>query len=198
MLGFNRALPQRFWLDAAPAQELGAAAFGVDLYRANDVYQQNERAGKYGVLISALVFLALFLFETIARVSLHPIQYAFIGLALALFYLLLIAFSEHIGFTPAYLAAACAATLLVAGYARAALGSTRRAALLGALQGGAYAVFYVLVQSDDYALLLGASTLFAVLAIAMYLTRRVDWYGLATPWSETVPLTAGAMPPRRS
>jgi len=179
VLGFNRSLPQRFWLDASPARELEASAFGVKLYRANDIYQQNARAGKYGVLISALVFLALFLFETIARLSLHPIQYGFIGLALALFYLLLIAFSEHFGFTGAYLVASVSATLLVTGYARAALGSTARAMLLGALQAGAYAVFYVLVQSDDYALVLGATTLFGVLAIAMYLTRRVDWYALS-------------------
>ena len=101
-------------------------------------------------------------------------------LTLALFYLVLIAFSEHVGFTPAYVGAAVAATLLVGGYARAALGSTKRALLLGLLQAGAYGMFYLLVQSDDYALVLGASTLFLVLGIAMYLTRRVDWYALAS------------------
>lgn len=175
VLGFNRSIPQRFWLDSAPVQVLRSSAFGVNLYQSNDVYQQNERAGKYDLMICALVFLALFLFETIGGMSLHPIQYGFVGLALALFYLLLIAFSEHLGFDRAYAYAATAAVLMVGGYARAVLASSRRALLLAAMQAGAYGVFYLLVKSEDYALLLGACALTLVLAAAMYLTRRVNW-----------------------
>ena len=155
-----------------------APSFGVDLFQPADVYQQNERSGKYGVLVLALMFMALFLFEIIGGVALHAIQYLLVGLALATFYLLLLALSEHVGFAPAYGLAALASVLVVSGYARAVLRSLRRAALLGALQAGAYAVFFVLVRSEDYALLLGAITLFTVLALIMYLTRNTDWFAL--------------------
>jgi inner membrane protein len=127
----------------------------------------------------ALVFCALFLFEMLAALALHPIQYGLFGLALALFYLLLLALSEHVGFNRAYAVAAIAAVALVAGYARAVLGSTSRAGLLGAMQLASYGVFFVLVKSEDYSLLLGAATLFAVLAAVMFLTRRMDWSAIA-------------------
>jgi inner membrane protein len=173
VLELNRDYGQSFGLhDAGSVIESG---FGVELYTPADVYQQNERSGKYGILMVALVFVALFLFEIIAGVTLHPVQYLLIGLALALFYLLLLALSEHFGFAVAYLVAAGAAVALVATYARAVLGSWRRAGAVAALQASAYGVFFVLVRSEDHALLLGATTLFAALALLMYLTRRFDW-----------------------
>jgi inner membrane protein len=173
VLELNRDYGQSFGLhDSGSVLESG---FGVELYTPADVYQQNERSGKYGILMVALVFVALFLFETIAGVTLHPVQYLLIGLALALFYLLLLALSEHVGFTTAYFVAAVAAVALVAAYARAVLGTWRRATAVAALQAGAYGVFFVLVRSEDHALLLGATTLFAALALLMYLTRKFDW-----------------------
>jgi inner membrane protein len=196
VLEFNRDVPQTFALDGATlaaadrfAPPIGAATastielpgFGVDLYQPADVYQQNERSGKYGIVVLALMFAALFLFEIIGGVALHPIQYLLVGLALATFYLLLLALSEHAGFAPAYGLAALVSVGVVAGYARAVLRTARRAALLGALQTGAYAVFFVLVRSEEYALLLGALALFAVLALIMYLTRNLDWFTLGRP-----------------
>ena len=180
MLELNRDYGQSFVLGEVPAHALLGSAFGVELYTPADVYQQNERSGKYGILMIALVFVALFLFENIARVTLHPVQYLLIGLALALFYLLLLALSEHLGFAIAYLIAAVAAIALVAGYARAVLSSWRRAAAVALLQGAAYGVFFVLVRSEDVALLLGSLTLFAALALVMYLTRRMDWSAVAS------------------
>jgi inner membrane protein len=179
VLEFNRAYPQTFAIDSVGQNEISASAFGLTLYQPAGLYQQNERSGKYGLLMIALVFCALFLFEVLERLALHPIQYGLFGLALALFYLLLLALSEHVGFKRAYALAAVGAVALVGGYARAVLGSTRRAALLGAMQLACYGVFFVLVKSEDYSLLLGAATLFAVLALVMFLTRKMDWTRLA-------------------
>ena len=97
------------------------SAFGVTLYQPASIYQQNERAGKYGVLFIALTFVAFFLFEVLKKLRVHPVQYLLIGVALCTFYLLLLALSEQIGFGPAYAAAAAAVALLVGGYAAAVL-----------------------------------------------------------------------------
>lgn len=153
------------------------AAFGVSFFDAQSVYRQNDRSTKYGLLVVALIFSALFLFEVVVGVRMHPVQYVLVGLALATFYVLLLAVSEHLGFGAAYLVASLVAVALVTAYASTSLRSPRRGFAVGALQAGAYGVFYILVANETYALLLGACTLFVVIAVAMYLTRRVDWYG---------------------
>lgn len=172
---YSRAVPQAGL--ASAYGEVAASAFGVSFFDAASVYRLNDRAAKYGLLVIALIFTALFLFEVLSGLRVHAVQYVLVGLALATFYLLLLAASEHLGFGLAYLAAALAAVTIVGGYAAASLRGWRRGAAVGALQGAAYGVFYVLVANDTYALLLGALTLFAAVAVAMYLTRRVDWYG---------------------
>jgi inner membrane protein len=178
VLELSRDFAQTGALTSFDSSALEPAAFGVALYQPVDLYQQNERSGKYGVLVIALLFIALFLFEILSGVPLHPLQYVLIGLALATFYLLLLALSEHIGFGWAYLVAASAAVILIGAYATAALQSRRRALALAGLQAAAYGVFYALVRSEDYALLMGASVLFAAIAAVMWLTRRTDWYAL--------------------
>jgi inner membrane protein len=175
---FSRDFAQQGALADYDATLLDASAFGVRLYQSAGIYQQNERSAKYGVLMVALLFVALFLFEILAGLRLHPLQYLLVGLALATFYLLLLALSEHIGFAPAYGAAALAAVALVAVYAAAVLASRRRALLLALLQAAAYGVFYVLVRNEDHALLMGAIVLFAALATVMWLTRRTNWHAL--------------------
>lgn len=175
VLELNRDYGQAWRFNDVAETTLSSSGFGVELYLPADVYLQNERSGKYGILMVALVFVALFLFEVIAGAALHPVQYLLIGLALALFYLLLLALSEHLGFAPAYVVAATAAVLLVGMYARAVLGSWQRAIAVAALQGAAYGTFFVLVRSEDHALLLGATTLFVALALVMFLTRKFDW-----------------------
>jgi inner membrane protein len=179
VLELNRELPQWWVAEETPDHTVTSSAFGVNLFQPANVYQQNERSGKYGILVVALLFVAMFLFEMIGGVQLHPIQYLFIGLALAVFYLLLLALSEHVGFSWAYLIAATAAVAVVAGYLRAVMRSRQRALLVAAMQAGAYAVFFVLVRSEDYALLLGATVLFVALALVMYLTRHVEWQNMA-------------------
>ncbi|MBL8296839.1 MAG: cell envelope integrity protein CreD [Rhodanobacteraceae bacterium] len=177
VLELNRGYGQHWDEADADASRMAASAFGVALYQPASVYQQNERAGKYGVLFIALTFVAFFLFEILKKLRVHPVQYLLIGVALCTFYLLLLALSEQIGFGPAYALAAAAVALLVGGYAAAVL-STRRAGLvLGGSLVVVYGLLYGLVASEQYSLLIGALTLLAVLALMMYLTRRVDWYG---------------------
>ena len=149
---------------------------GVRFVEPVNVYQRSERAVKYGLLFIGLTFGAFFLFETLKRCRMHPLQYAFVGLALALFFLLVISLSEHVAFALAYGAAATACVLLVTVYLRYVLGGWRRALGLGALLALLYGVLYGLLVSEDNSLVLGSVLLFALLAAAMWLTRRVDWY----------------------
>ena len=114
------------------------------------------------------------------RNPLHPLQYLLIGFALSIFYLLLIALSEHISFAVAYVTAAAALVLLIGIYIAGALRSSLRGAVAGVAMSGVYALLYALVLSEDYALLLGAIVLFVALAAVMLVTRRIDWYRLGT------------------
>lgn len=162
----------------------GAPAFldtdlGVRFVQPVDVYSQSERAVKYGFLFVFLTFVAFFLFEVLRRMAIHPIQYALCGAALALFFLLLVSLSEHLPFAAAYLVASGACVGLVAFYVGHVLRSAGRGGLFGGLLGALYSFLYVILQSEDYALLLGALLLFVALGIVMIMTRRVDWYRLS-------------------
>ena len=179
VLDFNRGFGQH-WRDGAQnGDELAAAAFGVNLYQPSNIYQQNERAGKYGILFVALTFVAFFLFEILRKLRVHPVQYLLIGIALTTFYVVLLALSEQIGFGFAYLAAAAAVVVLVGGYAAAVLRARRAGVMLGAILALVYALLYGLVVSEQYSLLMGALALLGVVAALMYLTRKVDWYAYA-------------------
>ena len=139
-------------------------------------YRYVERSIKYGVLFLVLVFTAFFLFEVTAQQKIHPFQYLMVGAALCLFYLLLLSVSEFIGFSWAYLMAALASTALITWYCRFFLGGGVRTFLIGAGLGGIYLFLCITLRQQDYALLMGAIALFVVLAIVMYVTRKVDWY----------------------
>ncbi len=125
-----------------------------------------------------LTFLTLFIWEQLIRRPIHPIQYALMGLALSVFFLLLLALAEHIGFRLAYLLAALALCTLLSMYLAGALGSSRSGVAAGGLFALLYGLLYLLVTSDDYALLAGSLGLFVVLATAMILTRRTNWYAV--------------------
>jgi inner membrane protein len=143
-----------------------------------DVYSQSERAVKYGILFVFLTFVAFFLFEVLRRMAVHPIQYTLCGAALALFFLLLVSLSEHLPFAIAYIVSSLACVGLLSFYVGHVLRSAMRGLMFGGLLGALYAFLYVILQSEDYALLLGALLLFAALTIVMVMTRRVDWYRL--------------------
>jgi inner membrane protein len=140
---------------------------------------------KYGVLVIAVPLGCFFLFEVLKRLRIHPAQYLLVGLALATFFLLLLSLSEHLPFAAAYAIAATACIALLGFYLGSVLGSARRGVSFATLLTALYGALYGLLISEDNALLLGSLLVFALIAAAMILTRRVDWYGLATRAEET-------------
>lgn len=156
---------------------------GVSFIRPVDIYLQTERAVKYGVLFVGLTFGAFFLFEIFKRLPIHPIQYAFVGLALVIFYLLLISLSEHVTFAAAYFMAGAGCVGLLGFYVSYLLKSVLRSVVFAAMHSSLYGVLYVLLQLEDYALMMGSLFLFTVLALVMGITRKVDWYELGDQFS---------------
>ncbi|MGY3895089.1 cell envelope integrity protein CreD [Aeromonas enterica] len=151
-------------------------AFSVSLVQPVDHYQLNERAAKYALLFIGLTFLSFFMFELLRGLRVHPIQYALVGMGLAIFYLLLLALTEHLGFGWAYLIAALASVTLNGFYLSHVLGGPKQGLGFAALLGLVYAILFGLLQAQEIALLLGALLLFAILALVMVLTRKLDWY----------------------
>ena len=162
---------------------VAGSALGVGLYQAIDVYQRGERAIKYALVFIALTFMTIFAWEHVARMRMHPLQYLLVGLALSIFYLLLIALSEHLAFVHAYWSAAAALVALIGVYLAGALKRRQRGAVAASALGGVYGVLYALVISESYSLLMGAIVLFAALAAVMIVTRNFDWYGNTEPSS---------------
>ncbi|MNU53143.1 Inner membrane protein CreD [compost metagenome] len=150
--------------------------FSVSLVQPVDHYQLNERAAKYALLFIGLTFLSFFMFELLRGLRVHPIQYALVGMGLAIFYLVLLALTEHLGFGWAYLVASLASVSLNGFYLSHVLGGPRQGLGFAALLGLVYAILFGLLQAEEIALLLGALLLFAILALVMVLTRKLDWY----------------------
>lgn len=153
---------------------------GVRFVDPGDQYAQTDRSIKYGLLFIGLTFAAFFLFEVLKRLTIHPLQYGLTGAALVLFYLLLLALSEHLAFGIAYATGAGACVALLTFYVAHVLGGFGRGLSFGALLGCVFGVLYVLISLEDHALLAGSLSLFAALAAAMVLTRKVDWYRLTS------------------
>ena len=169
VLDLNRPFGQA-WRDNA--QDLMSSAFGLALTTPVDHYRKTLRATRYAALVIALTMLAFFLIEMRCRRGAHPFQYFLIGLDLCVFFLLLLALSEHIAFNGAYIAAGIAAVLLAAWYVAAALRSRQLGLITGAVLTGLFGSVYFLLQFEDYALLVGSIGLFAVMVLTMFLTRN--------------------------
>lgn len=152
--------------------------FGVSLVEPVNLYVKSDRAIKYALLFIALTFASFFLFEVLKRLQVHPVQYGLVGLALAFFYLLLLALSEHIAFVAAYAISSFACVVLIGFYVSYVLQSVMRGAAFSLGLGFLYLLLYGLLSAEDYALLMGALLLFVVLGVFMLLTRKVDWYSL--------------------
>jgi inner membrane protein len=152
--------------------------FGVSLIEPINIYSQAERAVKYGLLFVALTFTAFFLFELLKQLPIHPIQYTLVGMALALFFLLLVSLSEHMRFVYAYLIASGACILLIGFYLNYVLRSWKRGFGFGVALTVLYGVLYGLLRSENNALVMGSILLFAVLSSTMIATRKIDWYQL--------------------
>lgn len=156
----------------APANEAR-----VSLIQPVDLYSQVNRSAKYGFLFIGFTFLAFLLFDVIGGVRVSAVEYLLVGAALVLFFVLLLAFAEVIGFTPAYILASAAIAGLNTAYSAAVLKSWRRASFICALLVALYAVLYILLSLEEYSLLIGSLMLFVALAAVMYVTRNLNWGG---------------------
>ena len=156
-----------------------AETFSVDFINPVNIYLLSERAVKYGVLFVVLVFTSFFMFEVLRSLRIHPMQYLLVGLAMAMFFLLIISLSEHMPFLASYVVSGASCAALIGIYLAGVLKQRKPAV---AFSGGIallYAVLYGVLQSEDNALLMGTLVMFIALAAVMVLTRRMDWYGLS-------------------
>jgi inner membrane protein len=165
---------------ASPGKSDTAQAAEISLVQPVDLYSQVNRATKYGFLFIGFTFLALLMFDVIGGVPVSAVEYLLMGVALILFFVLLLAFAEVIGFALAYVVASAAIAGLNTAYSAAVLGSWGRAGFMGALLVVLYAVLYILLSLEAFSLLIGAILLFAALAGVMYATRRIDWGAVGT------------------
>ncbi len=175
VLNLNRAYPQK-WVGSF--YNINMSNFGVDLIVPVDHYKKSERSAKYAIMIIAFTFLIFFFVEVLAKKRIHPIQYLLAGLALIIFYALLLAFSEHWGFNIAYIISGIATISLVTLYSKSIYKNMRETAITGLSLIILYGFVYVTLQLQDYALLMGSIGLFIIMAIIMYLTRKIDWYDM--------------------
>ncbi|QCK86055.1 cell envelope integrity protein CreD [Phreatobacter aquaticus] len=178
---YARPVPQTFVADATMFQRLVQARSGVRFFQPVDVYHLVERALKYGILVIGAAFIVVFLMEITAKRPFHPVQYLLVGVALAVFYLLLLSFAEHIGFAAAYALATAAIVGLVALYVGLAFGRLREGLMVGAELLVAYGLLYTVLRSEDYALLTGSVVVFVALAAVMLITVKTDWSALSSP-----------------
>lgn len=172
-----RSVPEAWTSAEGSIERLAPYVFGVRMVSPVDSYGLVTRATKYGLMFLTLIFMAVFCLELYAATRVHPVQYLFTGIALVFFYVLLLSLAEHIGFVPAYIVAALANAVMLALYVGAILKDRRMGLVMLAVLLVTYAVLYLILQLDDYALLAGALLGFAGLAAVMFGTLRIDWSG---------------------
>ena len=172
----GRNYPQKWKSDAKPDGAISESAFGIKFITPVDYYRMAERSIKYEILFLVFTFAALWLFQVLSKIRIHAIQYLLVGAGICLFYLLELSLAEHIGFFLAYVCATLAVTVLIFFYCVAVLHGYLRGIIMSIVLLLLYGYLYILLLNQDYALLVGSVCLFAVLAIIMYLTRKVDWY----------------------
>ncbi len=172
VLHLNRPYPQQF---RGKVAGINASAFGVKLLLPNEHYGKSMRSAKYAILLIGLTFMVFFFVQILNRIRLHPFHYLLVGLALTVFYSLLLSISEHLGFALGYSISAVAVVLLVSLYSLAIFNSKRHAGILGLILVMLYTFIFIILESQDYALLIGSIGLFLTLALAMYLSRNIDW-----------------------
>ncbi|UNY98366.1 cell envelope integrity protein CreD [Zhouia spongiae] len=172
VLDINRPFSQ-YHFNAPP--NLRQFAYGVNFMIPVDEYQKSERSSKYGFLVIGLTFLIFFLIQSISKIHIHPFQYLMIGLALVMFYTLLISISEHSNFFKAYLIAGASIIVLISVYSKSILKSNKFAGLIAVSLISLYTFIYVIIQLESYALLVGSLGLFLILATVMFVSRKIDW-----------------------
>ena len=172
ILDINRPFSQQYFTKIPYLNEFD---FGVNFKIPVDEYQKSERSAKYGFLVICLTFLVFFLIQTMSKIHMHPFQYLMIGIALLMFYTLLVSISEQSNFLKAYVIASISVIGLITFYAKSILKSFRFMLLVGASLSILYAFIFVIIQLENYALLVGSIGLFAILACVMYVSRKIDW-----------------------
>ena len=175
VLHLNRNYPQ-IW--ASNRHSINNSSFGIDLLLPVDNYQKSYRSTRYAILFIGFTFLVFFFIEVLNKVFIHPVQYILVGVALIVFYTLLISISEHLKFNFAFIISAISTLLLIAGYVKAILKSTKLTMLISGILTVLYAFIFVIIQLQDYALLIGSIGVFIILGLVMYLSRKIDWYSL--------------------
>jgi len=177
ILHLNRNFPQ-FWEGAQ--YNVSQSAFGVKLILTADIYQKSMRLAKYSIMFLVFTFATFFFSEIINKQRIHPIQYILIGMAILLFYTLVLSVSEHLHFNYAYMLSAASITLIIAGYAKAIISNTKFALTIAAILTILYCYLFIVLQLEDYALIMGSIGLLIILTIVMYLTRKINWYAIET------------------
>jgi inner membrane protein len=181
VLHLNRNYPQ-FW--SGGQYRVDTSAFGLKLVLTANIYQKATRIAKYAVMFILFTFSAFFFSEIINKRRVHPIQYLLIGLAILLFYTLLLSLSEYISFNYAYILSALAITLLITAYSQGIIRHRGFSCTILGILSILYAYLFVVLQLEDYALIMGSVGLLAVLATVMYITRHIDWYAVDTEQGE--------------
>lgn len=177
ILKLNRNIPQS-WIGSNQIDKMSAATFGVDLILPLDDYQKSIRSAKYGAMTIALTFLIFFLVEILHKKRIHPFQYILVGLALCLFYILLVSITEHSNFNLAYGTSTFGIVTMITLYALSIFKARKLVWVLVSTLAGVYSFLFVTLQLADYALLMGSLGLTVILGATMYFTRNVDWYKL--------------------
>jgi len=177
----NRAFSQQYFTSLPDLEQY---AFSTNFIIPNDQYQQNERAAKYGFLVIGLTFLIFFLIQTISKISIHLFQYGMIGVALIMFYTLLISITEHSSFAFAYLISGIAVVVMISLYSISILKNIKFPAFIAASLTALYTFIYVIIQLENYALLAGSIGLFFILGAVMYASRKIDWGNTAAVTSK--------------
>lgn len=172
VLQINRQFQQEFFNELPDLEEF---AFGTKLIIPVDEYQKSERTAKYGFMVIGLTLLVFLLIQIVSKIYIHPFQYIMIGLALVMFYTLLISISEHSSFFKAYVIAAASVLALITLYSRFILKGFKFPLLIGASLASLYGFIYVIIQLENYALLVGSIGLFVILATIMFASRKIDW-----------------------
>ncbi len=184
VLQVSRNYPQ-YWSEGK--YDLKGSSFGVKLLQPTDSYAKTSRSVKYAILFIALTFTVFFFLEILQKQQIHPLQYILVGLALCIFYTLLLSISEYTGFNPAYIIAAFATVTLIGLYVWSIFRKPKIAlGFIGALT-GLYTYIFILIQLQDYALLFGSMGLFVIVAILMYYSRKIDWYNQGKNTGATLP-----------
>lgn len=175
VLHLNRNYPQIWTSDKHTIDD---SEFGIDLKLPVDNYQKSYRSIRYAILFIGFTFLVFFFIEVLNKIFIHPIQYILVGVALIVFYTLLISISEHMKYNLAFIVSAISTLLLIAGYVRSILKSGKLSLLISGILTVLYAFIFVIIQLEDYALLIGSIGIFLILGLVMYFSRKIDWYNL--------------------